>query len=90
MKARNRRRNSAEPRAAYSCVSSWLGSPPESPAAKLVTRLTATHREAVQARENHLRHGRHADEIGAEQLGHADLGRRLERRAVEPHVDALA
>ena len=45
--------------------------------------------QAGAAREDHLRHGRHADEIGAEDARGADLGRRLEARAGEPHVDAL-
>src|SRR5271163_449488 len=47
---------------------------------------------AAQARapgQDHLRHGRHADEIGAEDPGGANLGRRLEARAGEPHVDTL-
>src|SRR5271163_2493940 len=47
---------------------------------------------AAQSRaagQDHLRHGRHADEIGAEDAGGANLGRRLEARAGEPHVDAL-
>ena len=70
-------------------VSSWLGSPPERPAAKLVTSETATQSRPCKPREDDLRHRRHADEIGAENLGRADFGRRLERGAVEPHVDAF-
>ncbi len=50
------------------------------------------HRGAAQARaarQDHLGRGRHADEIGAEDPGGADLGRGLEARPGEPHVDAL-
>ena len=39
--------------------------------------------------EDHFRHGRHADEVGAERLGGADFRRGLEARAGKPHVDAL-
>ena len=46
MKALSRRRNCREPRAANSCVSWWLGSPPERPEAKFVTSETATQRRA--------------------------------------------
>ncbi len=39
--------------------------------------------------EDDFRHGRHADEVGAERLGGADFRRGLEARAGEPHVDAF-
>ena len=41
------------------------------------------------AGEDHLGHGRHADGVGAERAEGADLGRRLEARAVRGEVDAL-
>ena len=45
--------------------------------------------QARAPRQDHLRHGRHADEIGAQDFARANLGRRLEARAGEPHVDAI-
>ena len=45
--------------------------------------------QAGLAREDHLRHGRHADEVGAEDSRGANFGRRLEARSGEPHVDAF-
>ena len=53
----------------------------------------AREREAADPhvpRGEHLRHGRHADEVGAERAQHADLGRRLEGRPEPRRVDALA
>ena len=45
--------------------------------------------QAAVAGEDHLGHGRHADGVGAERAEGADLGRRLEARAVRGEVDAL-
>ena len=47
------------------------------------------HPQPQEAGEDHLRHGRHADRVGAEDARGADLRRRLEARAGEPDVDAL-
>ena len=45
--------------------------------------------QARAAAQDHLRHGGHADEIGAQDARGANLGRRLEARPGKPHIDAL-
>ena len=50
------------------------------------------HRGDAQARVaggDHLGHGAHPDEVGAERAERADLGRRLEARARDREVDAV-
>jgi hypothetical protein len=40
--------------------------------------------------EDHFRHERHTDEIGAKHMGDADLRRRFKSRSGKPHIDAFA
>ena len=50
---------------------------------------TAGDPQSEEPRQDDFRHGRHADGVGAHDPSHADLRRRFEGGAGEPHVDAL-
>ena len=62
-------------------VSSWLGEAPSMPAARLVMTERAATLQAEAPRQDGLGHRRHADRRAADDLEHADFGRRLEGRA---------
>ena len=53
-------------------------------------RRDRRHAQAAVARDDRLVDGRHADGVGAERAEGADLGGRLEARAADREVDALA
>ena len=59
------------------------------PSARLVTTLDGGDAQAAVAGDDDLGHGRHPDEVGAERLERADLGRRLEARPGGGEVDAF-
>ena len=72
-----------------SSTSAWSRRRRRRPAARLVTSESPSTSAPSVAGGDHLVHRRHADEVGAERLQHADLGRRLVLRPGEPGVDAL-
>ena len=88
--SRNSETSESAARAPISSTCSWSIGSGETPAARFVTHEIGEAADAHVPRGEHLGHGGHADEVGAERAQHADLGRRLERWAEPGGVHALA
>ncbi len=85
-KRRRMRSSLAAPIGASALVSSWEISAPVMPAAKLVMVETAATAEAEEAAEDDLRHGRHADGVGAGKVRAMRISAGVSKEGPENHM----